>query len=146
MFATEFFARTRYRALLSLPLPFTPIMRGALDLFLTDPAQLNSISVADAGTVTAEIVDALEVGHGGTDPDDLSASSGTPAPVWSKNPALRGRTRVWIASGMLMGHFDITAADALALMRAYAFSHASVVDDIADQLIDGTLSFDQFGP
>jgi len=43
---------------------------------------------------------------------------------------------VWIAVGVLLvlGHWS--NEDALALMRAYAFSHDTTLDDVASQIVE----------
>jgi hypothetical protein len=50
---------------------------------------------------------------------------------------------VWLAIGMTMTKFAMTASDALALLRSYSYGHDAMVDDIAAALVGGRLDLDQ---
>ena len=41
---------------------------------------------------------------------------------------------VWIAVGILIEYADLTNADALAALRAYAYGHSASLDDIAHHI------------
>ena len=44
------------------------------------------------------------------------------------------RNRVWVAVGMMTAHGNLSSIYALDLLRAYAFTHDTTLDDTADQL------------
>jgi hypothetical protein len=140
-FAADFFAQTPYRGALCMPLRLSPETVGALDLFVTHPDDLAKISIADAVTVSDQIMDALMIAQA------ITGSVGTyteePEPVWLQSGAVRDRTNVWVAMGMLMTRLETTAPDALAVLRGYSYGHGTVLDEVARDLIDGRLVVEQ---
>ncbi|MBB2903186.1 hypothetical protein FHR75_004028 [Kineococcus radiotolerans] len=89
----------------------------------------------------------------GTDPAQSSPAQSSPAQfspahlspahlspavtAWlDATPALR-RHNVWMATGICSAALNLNAHDALALLRAYAFVHDQLVDDVADDIITG---------
>ena len=44
------------------------------------------------------------------------------------------RMNVWVAVGILIGHAGLSSADALAVLRAYAFGHGVTLDDLAEDM------------
>ena len=136
-FAEQLFATTPYRALISLPLHVAPGLAGALDLYLTGERQLAAVSLVDAAAVTDEIGQALG------DPAPVTRASSPWAdetePRWLQTDAARRRTNVWVAMGMLMSRVELTAADALATLRAHAYGRGEMLDDVADALVGGRL-------
>ena len=141
LFAAEFFEQTPYRGAMCLPLRLSPETVGALDLFVTDPDDLAAISLTDAVAVCDQIIDALTIAQAIN--DSVGTYSDEPEPVWLQSGAVRNRTNVWVAMGMLMTRLDATAADALAVLRGYAYSHDAMLDDIADALVKGELDVEQ---
>jgi hypothetical protein len=141
LFAAGFFAQTPYRGALCIPLRLSPEMVGALDLFVTHPDDLAKISLTDAVTVSDQIIDALMIAQA------ITGSVGTfteePEPIWLQSGAVRDRTNVWVAMGMLMTRLGTTAPDALAVLRGYSYSHDAVLDDVARDLIQGRLDVEQ---
>ncbi len=141
VFAEQLFALTPYRAVMSLPVGHDAEQLGALDLYWTDPMGLRKLPAADAITVTEQIHRTLTLSTA------VVVDEGVPAePAWLRGPVPRTRMGVWIAVGVLMSDLDVFAPDALALLRAYAFSHDSTVDDIAHQLNRGALNADELRP
>lgn len=57
-----------------------------------------------------------------------SRGTGLDGPAWMYGPEARDRLRVWIAVGVLMWHHNVPAPDALALLRAHAYSHNESVE------------------
>jgi AmiR/NasT family two-component response regulator len=47
------------------------------------------------------------------------------------------------ATGMLIAHLDVPAAEALARLRAYAFGHDRALRDVAADLVAGRLELDR---
>ena len=110
-----------------------------LDLYLTDPTQADSVSVTAAIAVTDQILDALTLAAEAAPAAD-SAWSRDAEPAWLRGPAPRDRAAVWVALGLVMAELDVPAADALAMLRAYSYSHSETVDDVAGSLKTGTLA------
>ncbi|MEO6500468.1 MAG: GAF and ANTAR domain-containing protein [Jatrophihabitantaceae bacterium] len=144
LFAAEFFGQTPYRGALCIPLQLSPDMVGALDFFVTDPHDLAAISLTDAVAVSDQIIAALTIAQALT--GSVNAFSDQPEPMWLQSGAVRNRTNVWIAMGMLMTRLNIDAPDALAVLRGYCYSHDAVLDDVADALITGRLDVAQIQP
>jgi AmiR/NasT family two-component response regulator len=63
--------------------------------------------------------------------------------VWLQSGTVRDRTNVWVAMGMLMTRLETTAPDALAVLRGYSYSHDTMLDDVARDLITGRLDVEQ---
>ena len=141
LFAADFFAQTPYRGALCMPLRLSPETVGALDLFVTDPDDLVKISLTDAVAVSDQIMDALIIAQAIT--GTTGAFSEEPEPVWLQSGAVRDRTNVWVAMGILMTRLKTTAPDALAVLRGYSYSHGAVLDDVARDLVTGELDVEQ---
>lgn len=141
LFAAEFFGRTPYRGALCMPLQLSPETVGALDLFVTHPDDLAKISLTDAVAVSDQIMDALMIAQAIT--GAVGTFSEEPEPVWLQSGAVRDRTNVWVAMGMLMTRLEATAPDALAVLRGYSYSHGAELDEVARELITGALDLEE---
>jgi hypothetical protein len=141
LFAADFFARTPYRGALCMPLHLSPETTGALDLFVSHPDDLARISLTDAVAVSDQIMDALMIAQAIT--GSVGTLSEEPEPVWLQSGAVRDRTNVWVAMGMLMTRLETTAPDALAVLRGYSYSHGDLLDEVARDLISGRLDPDE---
>jgi hypothetical protein len=141
LFGADFLARTPYRGTISIPLRLSAETTGALDLYVTDVKDLERISITDAVAITDQIIDALTIAQA------ITASAGLwsdePEPLWLQSGAVRSRTNVWVAIGMLMTRLDTTAPNALAMLRGYSYSHDTVLDEVADALAKGRLDIEQ---
>lgn len=144
-FARELFRRTPYRAIISLPLTLAAPERGAMDLYLTDAGRLDAVGLADASAVTDQVVAAMtdRTATISVDSADRPRRSDGPPPAWLNTPVAHGRTNVWIAMGIVMTRFELTASDAMALLRSYAYGHDMVLDDVAAAVVDGTVDLGQ---
>lgn len=136
-FGAEFLGQTPYRGVASLPLRLSTETIGALDLYVEDEQDLSRMRIADAVMVAQQITDALTIAQAIT--GSATAWSDESEPVWLRTPTVRNRTNVWVAMGMLMTRMDIPAPDALSVLRAYSYGHDAVLDDVADELVKGTL-------
>ncbi len=149
-YADELFSRTPYRAIVALPLEFTPHLRGAVDLFFTEPAGMGHLDLTDAAIVTEQVLTALlRAQHGAPQGDraqEQAWSGDDPQPAWLRSPAARDRTNVWVAIGVVMTRYDLTAPDALALLRSYAYGQGAVLDDIAADVMSGDLDVARMQP
>ena len=137
-FAQDLFEHTPYRATIALPLTLSAHTHGALDLFVVDPAHARSLSLADAATISERIVEALAIARAITG-SEAPRWSDDAEPAWLRNPGVESRRLVWVAIGMTMTRLDVTAQDGLSLLRAYAYSHGTVLDEVADHLVSGRL-------
>ncbi len=148
-FADELFRQTPYRAIVSLPVAITPQTFAALDLYFRDSTSMAALSLAGVAAVTVQLAEALAAaagrspivpgGGGGADDDHLM-------PLWLDIQPARDRTYVWVAMGMIMSQFGLTPADAVAWLRSFAYGHDRLLDDVAVDLVNGTLDLAQLQP
>ena len=134
----EFSTRTSYRAVASVPLRLARGARGALDVYFRDEVRAKTFDLGDATAVAAHIADILDsaaADDSPLDPSDLLQGS-----RWMRGPAARSRNAVWIAVGMLISDAIPTADDALAVLRATAYSGGVGVDELAAELVAGRLT------
>lgn len=68
---------------------------------------------------------------------------GFDGPAWLDSPAAERRSVVWQAMGFLNAGLGLTSTDALALLRAYAYSHGRDLDALAAQVIDREIPLEQ---
>lgn len=130
-FTPAAFAAVGARRLISLAMHPQGQIIGALSAHLS-PGTALAVDLGSAQFMADAIGAALLL-------DPLGAAGvgegAEPAGPWS------GRVQVQQATGMVIAQLSITAADALALLRAHAFAHNSTVDRIAEQVLDRTLVF-----
>jgi hypothetical protein len=134
--------RTRVRGIISLPLVDELRGFGALDLYLAPPNGVGSVALADALEVTGEVVARFRV-------MSRPSSRGSDGPAWLDAPAAERRSLVWQAMGFVNSGLRVTSADALALLRAHAYSSGRDLDDLAAHVVNGDvpleqLAFDRF--
>jgi hypothetical protein len=145
-FADELFRHTPYRTIVSLPVAITPRAFAALDLYLVDAAAVSALSLASVTAVTVQVAEALAAAVGtssvmlSSDEDDENEYA---MPIWLDVEPARDRTYVWVAMGMVMAQFELSAGDALALLRSFAYGHDRLLDDVAIGLVKGTLDIAQ---
>lgn len=124
---------TPYRSIVSLPLHLSDDTSGALDLYLTQSTSADVLDLDPAAVVADTIVEALDFS------DTATFSAHRPGPPWLYGPESAHRMQMWVAIGLLTARLGLAGNDALAVLRGYAYSHDRLVDDIADDLIDGLL-------
>lgn len=142
VFHAEFVAQTPYRSVASLPLiPPRGRRLGALDLYGTGPEpmepQLLFHLATSIGGPVAEILAGAPIG--------LDAE-GITMPTWLNSDVVRERMEVWSAVGQLMARSQLENADALALLRSYAFGHGLTLDEVATQVLTESLDVDLLLP
>jgi len=137
-------AVTPFRAVASLPLRegFTRI--GALDLYLPEPDGLQPADLENAITVAHRVSVALVAARlftaAAQQADPLTPPHGT------HTAPMAGRVQVWKAMGLLNVHLQITAPDALALLRAHAYATDRLVDDLAHDILSKRIPLDDLRP
>jgi hypothetical protein len=124
---------TPLRSALALSLPGRLRGIGAMDLYSTDPAGVTAVDVFAARCVAELVSDHLDLAA------DWSVWTPTELPAWSDTPDARRRARLWMAVGMLMLALEASGADALAVLRGYAYAAGRTADDVADDLVEQRL-------
>lgn len=131
---------TPFRAVASLPLRegFTRI--GALDLYLPEPDGLPLAELGDAITVAQCVSTALVAARLFT----VAAQQADPfhPPHGTHSAPMAGRVQVWKAMGLMNVRLQMTAPDALALLRAHAYATDRLVDDLAHDILSDRVSLD----
>ncbi|HEX8508138.1 MAG TPA: ANTAR domain-containing protein [Propionibacteriaceae bacterium] len=131
IFHQELLRQTPYQSVVSVPLHARDgVTRlGALNLYLVVPEAVPDFFISAVSTSIAAPISTVLFDHepGQDDPDVL--------PPWLNNAAVSERMRVWVAVGILIENADISNADALAALRAYAFGHDDTIDHTAARLI-----------
>jgi hypothetical protein len=136
---TALVGETPFHAVLSVPLlpPLGPLV--VLDLYVRDAEALPATDRDDIEDVTIALTRAM-----------VAAALGAPReegrPGWWDGPDALQRARVWQATGMVNVALGLDTEDALAALKAYAFAHDRVVDDVAEDVLAGRLSLDELSP
>jgi hypothetical protein len=117
---------TPFRAVAAFPLPGAFADFATLDLFHRD-SDLGRLPHADIVGVTRQISLALIQDQLGLQPDQL--------PRWLETPGARNRNTVFVAIGILNVALGLTPPNALAVLRAHAYSTDRSVDDIAQDVV-----------
>ena len=128
-FHRELISRTPFRSIYSVPITAAGLGgEVAMDLYYTcSDLSLTPAHRQDITDVTDAIIAALAAESGLADPR-------LPRPKWFDNEPVQTRTGVWTATDMISSAWGLLAPDALSVLRAFAFSHASTLDDIARSL------------
>jgi hypothetical protein len=141
VFSQEFLTQTPYRSVASVPLRVDDSrMVGALDLYSTRSEQLDLDFVGEIGAEVADPVAAMLFG-GLALPADADPLTEV---VWLNHERTNQRMQVWVAVGILMERGRLTNPDALAVLRAYAFSHEMTLDAVAADLVGHKLPAEAF--
>jgi len=118
-------------ALFAFPLQVGVIRLGVLSLYRKDPGSLSDDQLADA-LVLADV--ATE------DLLDLQAQGEVP---WRRSDPWGQRARVHQATGMIAVQLGSSMTEAMARLRAHAFSAGSTIYDIADDVISHRIRFEE---
>ena len=141
LFSQELTSQTPFRSVVSLPLAW-PDRRPflALDFCLTssepDPALMKD-------PVRSEITTVISTFLSGAQLSQLPAADPYVNVPWLAGEAVQDRMNVWAAVGMLPGSSQVSQPEGLALLRGYAFSHDTALDDVAQRLTSHLLPVDQ---
>jgi hypothetical protein len=138
LFHNELVSRTPYRSIVSMPFQLSRSTGGALDLYQHEPDGTDAVSLKDLAVVVGLIVDALSW-RTPLETDYLPTSL-------MRSPSAKRRTKTWIAIGMLNYAYDLSARDALARLRAYAYAHDQALDDVTERLVGRTLPLASLQP
>jgi hypothetical protein len=134
VFTELLIGKTPFRAVVALPLQPALAGAGAIDLYFRTSSEVLALEVFEAIAVGEMVTSALS--------DAAVWSEWTPSegPEWMHGPAPQRRAAVWEALGKLSVELELSAPDALTLIRAHAYSRGVTVDDVADDLLSGRLT------
>jgi hypothetical protein len=122
------------RAVFAFPLQIGAARLGVLDLYRDRPGSLSSQEITQALTfadvATTMLVDGQEQAPAGAAAEGLSE-------------VFDYRAEVHQAQGMVMIQTAVSLAGALALLRAYAFSHDRGLGEVARDVVAGTLRLNE---
>jgi len=129
IFAAAVVEQSDVGALFAVPLQWTTINLGVLDLYRKVPSSLSDAQLRDA--MSAADMAALMLLGVRTDPGDGE---------WLDH-SLHGRAEIHQATGMVLAQLGVSATDALARMRAYAFVEQRLLSDVAHDVVSRRLRF-----
>jgi hypothetical protein len=127
-FHAELVAHTTVRGIASLPLQDQLAGFGALDLYFVPPHHVAGLALTDALAVAAEVTRTFQA-------TPTRFSEGVEGPGWLDAPAAERRALVWQAMGFLNAALRVGSTDALAMLRAHAYSREEDVDQLARQVL-----------
>ncbi len=130
-FAAAVVEQSDVGALFAVPFQWGAINLGVLDLYRMAPGALSDAQLRDV--MSAADMAALMFLGVRTDPGDG---------VWLDN-SLHGRAEIHQATGMVLAQLGVSAQDALARMRAYAFVEQRLLSDVARDVVSRRLRFTQ---
>jgi GAF domain-containing protein len=116
-------------ALFAVPLQWGTVNLGVLDLYRKAPGSLSDAQLRDV--MSATDMAALMFLGARTDPGDGA---------WLDH-SLHNRAEIHQATGMVLSQLGISATDALARMRAYAFVEQRLLSDVAHDVVSRRLRF-----
>jgi GAF domain-containing protein len=134
VFATAVVEQTLVRALFALPLQWGAVNLGVLDMYRATPGELPAAQLDDAVAAAAAAASML-LAHR-TDPGEPE-----PAEAGWLDLGVRHRAEIHQATGMVVVQLGVSAADALARMRAYSFVHQRLLIDVSRDVIRRSLAF-----
>ncbi len=129
IFAAAVLEQTDVGALFALPLQWGAVNLGVLDLYRREPSPLNAAQhrdVLSAADAAALMMLGIRTDPGSRDWIDLAAGN---------------RAEVHQATGMVLAQLGISADDALARLRAYAFTQQRLLIDVARDVVARKLLF-----
>jgi hypothetical protein len=130
-FAAAVVEQSDVGALFAVPFQWGAINLGVLDLYRTAPGSLSDPQLRDV--MSAADMAALMFLGVRTDPGNRQ---------WLDH-SLRGRAEIHQATGMVLAQLGVSATDALARMRAYAFVEERLLSDVAHDVVSRRLRFTQ---
>ena len=123
------------RSLYALPVTVASTPIGALDLYRHRAGSFDGQTLTGgllaAGLASLPLLDLMNA-----DVDWQAAGDGT---AYVDQLASLERVEVYQATGMILGAFDISAADALARLRSHAISHDKTASEVAFRILDSQI-------
>jgi hypothetical protein len=115
----------------AIPVRVGKVGLGALDLFRRVPGPLTAAQMVDA-IVVADAAAQVLLDVSDDDADGLDRAE--PVEQWEQMRSL-GRIDVYQATGIVMAQLEVSPAEALIRLRAYAFAHEQTASDVAQLVI-----------
>jgi len=129
VFAAAAIEQADVAALFSLPLQWGTINLGVLNLYRTAPGSLSGTQWRDAMSAAGTATLMLLGLH--TDPGDRQ---------WLDH-SVHGRVEIHQATGMVVAQLGISAQNAFARLRAYAFAEQRLLGEVAHDIVSRRLRF-----
>ena len=104
--------RTPFRAVAAIPWPHALKGAGTVDLLFHHSEDLAKLDISEADAVVGQVEHLMET------QSDVEFSLLGPGPAWLSGPAANSRNAVFIAMGILNVALEVSAPDALAVLRA----------------------------
>ena len=139
IFAAAVADQTPVGALFALPLQWGAINLGVLDLYRAAPGSLSDLQRRDA--LAAADTAALMLLGQRTEPNGDGAPGGDRVAGGWLEHAFGHRAEIHQATGMVLVQLGISATDALARLRGYAFVHQRLLLDVARDVVERRLVF-----
>lgn len=139
IFAAAVADQTPVGALFALPLQWGAINLGVLDLYRGAPGSLSDPQHRDALTAV-DVAALMLLGQRTEPPDDGVAGRDGDSGRWLDD-TLGHRAEIHQATGMVLVQLGISATDALARLRGYAFVHRRLLLDVARDVVERRLVF-----
>lgn len=124
--------RAGARAVFGFPLRVGAVRFGALSLYRDRPGALDVEQHADALVMADVAAEAVLLMQANAPPGALAVELATAANV---------RSVVHQAAGMMSVQLEVSVAQALVRLRAYAFSHDRPLDEVAEDVVGRRLRF-----
>ena len=137
IFAAAVAEQTNVQALFALPLQWGVTNLGVLDMYRSVAGELSQSQWRDA--VGAADIAALMMLGLRTDPDPAAPDRDVAAGWLDRS--IGSRAEIHQATGMVLAQLEVTATEALARLRAYAFAEQRLLGDVARDVVDRTLVF-----
>lgn len=119
-------------ALFAFPIKTGPVMMGVVDLYRRTPGILDVAATTRALSLARRVVvPAVQ--------EALRSAEMHSGDETARAPALR--REVHQAAGMVFVQLGVTIDEALALLRAYAFTHDRALDDVARDVVNRIVDF-----
>lgn len=129
MFAAAVVEQSDVGALFAVPLQWGTTNLGVLDLYRRAPGSLNTAQLRDA--ISAGDMATLMFLGARTDPGD----------AMGLEHSVHSRAEIHQATGMVLAQLGVSATDALARMRAYAFAEQRLLSEVARDVVTRRLRF-----
>jgi len=137
IFAAAVAEQTNVRALFAFPLQWGTVNVGVLDFYRTTPGALSTAQRYDA--ISASETGAAMLLGVRTDPGHTNAD-GEGGGSWLDH-AHSSRAEIHQATGIVLAQLGVSADQALARMRGYAFVEQRLLIDIARDVVSRRLQF-----
>ncbi len=130
VYAAAVAEQTGVRAIFALPLQWGAIDVGVLDLYRRAPGALSAAQMRDALSA-ADAATLILLG--------LRSDPGDDDQAWDRSWG--NRAEIHQATGMVVAQLGISAADALARLRAHAFAEQRLLGEVARDVVARRLRF-----